>query len=201
MACNAFNHPPGCDCGWGGVFYGRDEHGPNPWNSTRAYTTPNAICSQCGQKVFFYKNDHGSQVYFDALGPPWPLHACFSEGLSRRKQVVSDEINLLQWTPIEIISVGRGLGALTSDDPSRKHFQLFLQPTKSDVQFSERAPWYLKASDSVVSSLSVSTVVTRKDAIRSCSFQAMGWDQFKQSTWCCNLSVALIRFNLINPNL
>lgn len=37
---------------------------------------PNARCPICNARVFFYQNDFGSRVYFDALGPPWPKHPC-----------------------------------------------------------------------------------------------------------------------------
>ncbi|QCX27717.1 hypothetical protein [Nocardioides jishulii] len=39
-------------------------------------STPNAICPVCGAAVFFWKNSHGSKVWFDALGAPWPKHPC-----------------------------------------------------------------------------------------------------------------------------
>lgn len=28
--------------------------------------------------MFYYENAHGSRVYFDDLGPPWPKHPCTS---------------------------------------------------------------------------------------------------------------------------
>jgi hypothetical protein len=37
---------------------------------------PNAACPVCGQAVYFYANEHGSRVYFNELGPPWPKHGC-----------------------------------------------------------------------------------------------------------------------------
>lgn len=37
---------------------------------------PNATCPVCGAAVYFYSNEWGSRVYFDALGPPWPKHPC-----------------------------------------------------------------------------------------------------------------------------
>lgn len=40
------------------------------------FTIPNATCPVCGARVFFYQNDHGSRVFFDSLGPPWPKHPC-----------------------------------------------------------------------------------------------------------------------------
>jgi hypothetical protein len=40
------------------------------------YAEPNARCPVCDAPVFFYQNEHGSRVYFDELGPPWPKHPC-----------------------------------------------------------------------------------------------------------------------------
>lgn len=37
---------------------------------------PNASCPVCGADVYFYSNRHGSRVFFDDLGPPWPKHPC-----------------------------------------------------------------------------------------------------------------------------
>jgi hypothetical protein len=49
-------------------------------NSTRSisgcYVNPNAKCPVCGDAVYFYANEHGSRVFFDDLGPPWPKHHC-----------------------------------------------------------------------------------------------------------------------------
>ncbi|MEU4663557.1 hypothetical protein AB0F83_17555 [Micromonospora chalcea] len=38
--------------------------------------SPNARCPVCGAPVFFYSNEHGSRVFFDEVGPPWPKHPC-----------------------------------------------------------------------------------------------------------------------------
>jgi hypothetical protein len=40
------------------------------------YVNPNAKCPVCGDAVYFYANEHGSRVFFDDLGPPWPKHPC-----------------------------------------------------------------------------------------------------------------------------
>ncbi|MFZ4766593.1 MAG: hypothetical protein ACOYMN_16700 [Roseimicrobium sp.] len=37
---------------------------------------PNSRCPVCQADVFFYRNNQGSRVYFDDLGPPWPKHPC-----------------------------------------------------------------------------------------------------------------------------
>jgi hypothetical protein len=48
----------------------------------RSRTTPNANCPECGAKVFYYENEHGSRVFFDELGPPWPKHPCTDTSLN-----------------------------------------------------------------------------------------------------------------------
>ncbi|WP_316186488.1 hypothetical protein [Bradyrhizobium sp. SZCCHNRI2014] len=40
------------------------------------YVNPNAHCRVCKAAVYFYANEHGSRVFFDDLGPPWPKHPC-----------------------------------------------------------------------------------------------------------------------------
>lgn len=40
------------------------------------WVEPNARCPVCGAAVYFYKNEAGSRVYFDEVGPPWPKHPC-----------------------------------------------------------------------------------------------------------------------------
>lgn len=44
--------------------------------TTSRTVVPNAECPVCGSPVFFYQNQHGSRVFFDELGPPWPKHPC-----------------------------------------------------------------------------------------------------------------------------
>jgi hypothetical protein len=46
------------------------------YSRTAWLVQPNANCPVCEEPVFFYQNEHGSKVYFDELGPPWPKHAC-----------------------------------------------------------------------------------------------------------------------------
>lgn len=44
---------------------------------------PNARCPVCGAAVYFYKNEVGSRVYFDEIGPPWPKHPCMAKANAR----------------------------------------------------------------------------------------------------------------------
>lgn len=38
-------------------------------------------CPRCHQSVYFVRHNGGS-VWLDALGPPWPKHGCFYDGLT-----------------------------------------------------------------------------------------------------------------------
>ena len=46
------------------------------FSATAQFVNPNANCPVCYKPVFFYQNIHGSRVFFDELGPPWPRHPC-----------------------------------------------------------------------------------------------------------------------------
>ena len=47
-------------------------HGPLICGSRTFPTT----CSRCRQAVFYFHCTHGSKVFFDELGHPWPVHNC-----------------------------------------------------------------------------------------------------------------------------
>lgn len=96
--CNAWNHPPGCACGWGGEGHLGRSGGfgrlPVPmlrpllqsqFPTATSFTNPNASCPVCGASVYFYQSPAGGRVFFDELGPPWPKHPCtdHSKGTSR----------------------------------------------------------------------------------------------------------------------
>lgn len=53
-------------------------HGPDICNSLAFPTS----CQYCRASIFFFRCDHDSKVFFDELGPPWPLHGCL-QGDSR----------------------------------------------------------------------------------------------------------------------
>lgn len=85
--CNAWNHPINCRCGWGGdghlggPGYRSQQASVSPavhfnFRSLHAYTTPNARCPVCNQRVYFYQSPFGGKVFFDALGGDWPKHPC-----------------------------------------------------------------------------------------------------------------------------
>lgn len=116
MPCNAWNHAPSCDCGWGGVGYGgqrtpsfdptwvgNELRIPNiPGSPTdlwsthvrneESFMTPNAHCPVCGDEVFFYRSPYGGAVYFDDVPWPWPKHPCTDKQTGRRLSIGSSFI-------------------------------------------------------------------------------------------------------------
>lgn len=60
----------------------REARAGRSYSST--YVNPNANCPECGAEVFFFQNEHGSRVFFDELGPPWPKHPCTDNSLGSR---------------------------------------------------------------------------------------------------------------------
>ena len=76
--CNAWNHYPGCSCGFGGEYYGSPSaHSSlHTLESYERYLNPFAKCPVCGAAVFFFQDSNDGRVFFDELGPPWPKHPC-----------------------------------------------------------------------------------------------------------------------------
>lgn len=110
MSCNAFNHHPGCNCGFGGVNYGSSTVLPwatyrsvlysnTDWGCWSSYTIPNVRCWDCGKPVFFHRSPNGGSVLFDALGLPWPIHPCFEERVRQHqdRQHTDSETNGGSW--------------------------------------------------------------------------------------------------------
>ena len=88
--CNARNHPPGCNCGWGGGWHAGGY--ASSYSSISPIATPAihrwaykeedfcspTTCPICGASVYFVRHN-GGNVWLDSLGPPWPKHACFDD--------------------------------------------------------------------------------------------------------------------------
>lgn len=125
-----------------------------------SFTIPNAICPVCGAKVFFYANEHGSRVFFDELGPPWPKHPCtisddmsLGGGWTSSSWLTEAEIGsflsrpfeerLLGWRPIEVlrtkVTKRAFLQAEYIDEVSRPSFSGWLvdarRPTTGSIAF------------------------------------------------------------------
>jgi len=62
----------------------------------------------CKASVYYYENEHGSRVFFDNIGPPWPKHPCTDTGLQVVHQgcfptarASSDISELLRWWEVK----------------------------------------------------------------------------------------------------
>jgi hypothetical protein len=81
--CNAWNHPPGCRCGWGGEWHQPSTPVTGRVTSratdTRDFTRP-TTCPKCHAQVFFVQYN-GGKMWFDELGPPWLKHDCFTDAI------------------------------------------------------------------------------------------------------------------------
>lgn len=77
MVCNGRNHSPNCDCAFRGGFRARASWSGWSRSSVRSYARgPWATCPVCNAAVYYVPGVRGGGTYFDALGPPWPRHAC-----------------------------------------------------------------------------------------------------------------------------
>lgn len=132
MSCNAWNHPPNCNCGWGGVFHGLGlTSGTHYWQKSESYTNPNANCPRCRAKVFYYESPYGGKVYFDQMGPPWAKHPCmdtYAYGASHTKVT------------------GRKVGVSFVSQPKPQLIQIedgWMPVYCFEIQVSDRLPDYL----------------------------------------------------------
>ena len=124
--CNAHNHPPGCQCGWGGVWYGGSVDSAewlfNKGNRPRrlghqlgtrnalsgGFVVPNSKCPICSSPVYFYQSPYGGRVFFDSLGPPWPKHPCTSITHSRKIEIArTTSWHKENWRPLTNVEILR----------------------------------------------------------------------------------------------
>ena len=85
--CNAYNHPRGCRCGWGGEGYLGGNHLGGPGSVAQARPSWPAddfcrptTCPVCGSSQVWFIRHNGGSIWVDSLGIPWPIHHCFDEG-------------------------------------------------------------------------------------------------------------------------
>lgn len=166
--CNAWNHPPGCTCGWGGEGHlgraaGKTASGIlQSWflgfTDRASYCNPNATCPVCAAPVYFYQSPDGGRVFFDDLGPPWPKHPC----TNRREQQVlklverapipaveskrsgTDSLSWqkTEWEPLLWVTLQKSSQRVTRvcGQTSLKSFRLYVPY----VNFHQFAPWFIQ---------------------------------------------------------
>jgi hypothetical protein len=101
--CNAWNHWPGCTCGWGGEGHSGSGYsggpriryptvcrrgfgfsGSNFGSSSMSELAAElghslvfpVLCKYCGAPVYLFASPDGGFAVFDQLGPPWPKYWC-----------------------------------------------------------------------------------------------------------------------------
>jgi len=192
--CNAWNHPPGCSCGWGGEGNNGGGRGLaadafgltrfTDWARTRyrqesrAFVNPNAKCPICKKGVFFYQSPEGGRVFFDQLGKPWPKHACFTKSPESFEIVQSlaldvKELKHSEWMPFICHSIAHAslvgpeiyvLEGLYDDN----EIKLFCKQDSLRV----RSPYLMKKSDLTGNIFTVSSVLFKGSNVEPFEFQA-----------------------------
>ena len=113
--CNAWNHHPGCTCGFGGetaptepeIARSRAKGTISRWDYCDDFCRP-TTCPECGASVYFVRHNGGS-VWLDELGSPWPKHGCFNvtyAGLKITTNIVDENSRLGVVTETEVLEPG-----------------------------------------------------------------------------------------------
>lgn len=127
--CNAYNHPPGCTCGWGGEGHVGGGGAYSTISSFRDYRVREWVhedftrptkCPECGAEVYFIRHNGGS-VWVDELGWPWPKHACFDN--------TQTETVFSCWSAKASELTNAELGVVSRIRPSRSGMELIIEIT------------------------------------------------------------------------
>lgn len=123
--CNAWNHSPGCNCGWGGSSTGNSNGVfPSSLPKTASDDDDNSEtfptnCWRCGAFVFYHTNGYKDSVLFDSLGWPWEIHSCWKkywkEEKDRRRVInyYSNEQNRAQQKRMILMGAVRKIKGIT----------------------------------------------------------------------------------------
>ncbi|MBE9009131.1 hypothetical protein IQ250_02805 [Pseudanabaenaceae cyanobacterium LEGE 13415] len=132
--CNAWNHPPGCNCGWGGNAGGSRYRGfvnlsSIPLSSSyqsnlyirltselRKAETKRTCCRWCNALVYYHTNGYGDAVLFDQLGHPWQVHHCWREYSQQQREQKSNNFqNPLRLRMAILVGTIRGMKFLPDE--------------------------------------------------------------------------------------
>lgn len=178
MPCNAHNHRPGCNCGWGGVFYETNGQLVKlDWSKAESHTTPNGTCPVCSAPVFFYRSPEGGSVFFDDLGPPWPKHPCTDPDLTpQRLSAGKLEKKRAGWWPLlreagvlSTFPLPKGEGTLVIDIQGRA-----ILIKGSPKILKNAVPLWMRAVPRQRHIYDISTIKTKNDHFIEVSFRAFG---------------------------
>lgn len=173
MPCNGNNHPPDCNCGWGGTYYASScnyFYASGYWSREASHTNPNARCPVCSASVFFYRSPHDGRVFFDSLGPPWPKHPCTTSEDAQGNTRGASGARRGGWIPFlcdTVQALPGGSGTLLRDVQNRELF------TKSKTSsFSLDVPIWIRRADASGRYL-ISTLKTKSG--RTYEFKSDGY--------------------------
>jgi hypothetical protein len=123
--CNAWNHSPGCTCGFGGEGHkGKAGSLRTTWCYRNEDFCQPTKCPKCGGSVYFVRHNGGS-VWFDDLGLPWPKHPCFNDTMANQvhrrltehaREVRSPLMGIVIETEIRPNNVGDRVSVRCADD-------------------------------------------------------------------------------------
>lgn len=173
MPCNALNHRPDCNCGWGGEYHEGSRLESTDWSLGDSHVNPNARCPKCQQKVFFYRSPEGGAVYFDRLGPPWPKHPC----MDSNGEEVQDKTTKVGWWPFlcdEMIPLPKNEGVGIWDAQERG---MFIKCAYR--RMSRNTPIWMRSLPGQPGRYEVSTLSTKKGKTSEVVFKAFGLNSLR----------------------
>ena len=144
------------------------------YQTTESFTIPNSKCSVCHASVYYYEHPNGSRVFFDELGPPWPVHPCtasgtYIQGKKRQPTRVSapKSARWIQenWQPLKIekcieIQSGSAVQIQASTSSFKTQFELksfILKQLRLNVYSINQALIQVKAIDSSQAKISINS--------------------------------------------
>ena len=129
----------------------------NIWSNRSS--THNARCPVCGKNVFFYRNDHGSAVYFDELGPPWAKHPCIAGdrlaiflSASTKPELPQPQWQVLGWKPLrsaqifEIASDRYGVSGYSGGALLRFLLDKMATAVVHEIKSGDQAIWHYRSA-------------------------------------------------------
>jgi hypothetical protein len=156
--CNANNHPPFCECGWGGgnntggaragtanrtpgIYIGRKLVDVAPKQLQDGKLTyyhfsgrnfcKKSKCQYCGSDVYFIRHNDGC-AFFDELGYPWPKHDCLgmSQNMPQKNFFSKTEAH-------NVFFKGDKMGKILKIYKDRMYMQYLIQISRKQLIFLE----------------------------------------------------------------
>jgi ribosomal protein S27E len=114
----------------------------------RQYLDPNANCPVCGATVYFFRHENGGCAWFDAVGKPWPIHACMesfrgtglvklSNNPTRKPLVLERGLSLVLKKKEKCTEVGIPLVMRLFENGKWKKTRITSQQSETSSQFSK----------------------------------------------------------------